>query len=104
MKINFVIPCLLGLESLIANEMKDLGQEAKYACIVSAILIVAIPFIQNQIDKIDELINNLVSTAYSMLPDKIVAFQTGGKYDNTSATYLKVRGKPFPTTIRFQKY
>lgn len=59
---------------------------------------------QEQIDKIDELINNLVSTAYSMLPDKIVAFQTGGKYDNTSATYLKVRGKPFPTTIRFQKY
>ena len=27
MKINFVIPCLLGLESLIANEMKDLGAE-----------------------------------------------------------------------------
>ena len=27
MKINFVIPCLLGIESLIANEMKDLGAE-----------------------------------------------------------------------------
>ena len=27
MKINFVIPCLLGLESLIANEMKELGAE-----------------------------------------------------------------------------
>ncbi|MBQ8574997.1 MAG: class I SAM-dependent RNA methyltransferase [Clostridia bacterium] len=27
MKINFVIPCLLGLEALIANEMKDLGAE-----------------------------------------------------------------------------
>jgi putative N6-adenine-specific DNA methylase len=25
MKINFVIPCLLGLESIIANEMKELG-------------------------------------------------------------------------------
>ena len=27
MKINFVIPCLLGLEKLIADEMKDLGAE-----------------------------------------------------------------------------
>ena len=27
MKINFVIPCLLGLESLIANEMKELGAD-----------------------------------------------------------------------------
>lgn len=27
MKINFVIPCLLGLESLIAGEMKELGAE-----------------------------------------------------------------------------
>ncbi|MBP9989635.1 MAG: class I SAM-dependent RNA methyltransferase [Ruminococcus sp.] len=27
MNINFVIPCLLGLESVIANEMKDLGAE-----------------------------------------------------------------------------
>ena len=43
---------LYGVASLIIgkwNEVKDLGQEAKYACIVSAILIVAIPFIQNQI-------------------------------------------------------
>lgn len=27
MKINFVIPCLLGIESLIANELKELGAE-----------------------------------------------------------------------------
>ena len=27
MKINFVIPCLLGMESLIANELKELGAE-----------------------------------------------------------------------------
>ena len=27
MKINFVIPCLLGMESLIANELKDLEAE-----------------------------------------------------------------------------
>ena len=27
MKINFVIPCLLGLEKIIADEMKDLGAE-----------------------------------------------------------------------------
>ena len=27
MKIRFVIPCLLGLESIIANEMKTLGAE-----------------------------------------------------------------------------
>lgn len=27
MKINYVIPCLLGLESVIANEMKELGAE-----------------------------------------------------------------------------
>ena len=27
MKINFVIPCLLGMESLIANELKELEAE-----------------------------------------------------------------------------
>ena len=27
MKINFVIPCLLGLEKLIADELKELGAE-----------------------------------------------------------------------------
>ncbi|MBQ9791775.1 MAG: hypothetical protein IJW28_04225, partial [Clostridia bacterium] len=50
------------------NEIKDLGEEAKYAAILSAILIVIIPFLENQI------ILMLIVCALSIIEPIIIVF------------------------------
>lgn len=62
---------LYGVSSLVIgkwNEIKDLGEEAKYAAILSAILIVIIPFLDNQI------ILMLIVCALSIIEPIIIVF------------------------------
>lgn len=62
---------LYGISSLIIgkwNETRDLGPEAKYAAILSAILIVVIPFLENQI------VLMLIVCALSILEPILIVF------------------------------